>query len=141
MTKRVVIGVGNPFRSDDAAGLEVVRRLRRVTAHESSLGGFELMDLWQGADEVIIVDAMHSKAPPGTIRRYDAIAQSLPAATFASSHAIGVAETIEMARQLNRLPPRLCVYGIEAARLTSGTAISPQVAEAIDEVARELDNA
>lgn len=138
---RIVIGVGNPFRSDDAAGLEVVRRLRRVAAHESSLGGFELMDLWQGADEVIIVDAMHSKSPPGTIRRYDAIASSLPAATFASSHAIGVAETIEMARRLGRLPPRLQVYGIEAARLTSGTTLSPPVAAAVVEVAEELDNA
>ena len=139
--KRIVIGVGNPFRSDDAAGLEVVRRLRNVAAHESSLGGFELMDLWQGADEVIIVDAMHSKSPPGTVRRYDAIAQSLPAATFASSHAIGVAETIEMARQLGRLPTKLSVYGIEAERFTSGTAISPQVAAAIESVVEELDDA
>lgn len=138
---KVVIGVGNPFRSDDAAGLEVARRLTNVTAYESSLGGFELMDLWQGADEVVIVDAMHSKAEPGTVRVYEPLDQPLPAATFASSHAIGVAETIEMARQLGRLPAKLSVYGIEAEKLTSGTSVSPSVAAAIDRVVAELDHA
>ena len=122
---RIVIGVGNPFRSDDAAGLEVARRLQNVTAHESSLGGFELMDLWQGADEVVIVDAMHSQSPPGTIRRYDALEDPLPAKTFASSHAIGVAETIEMARRLGRLPAQLYVYGIEATRRSRSCGPTP----------------
>ncbi|NND02191.1 MAG: hydrogenase maturation protease [Acidimicrobiia bacterium] len=138
---RIVIGVGNPFRSDDAAGLEVARRLSNVTAYESSLGGFELMDLWQGAEEVVIVDAMHSKSAPGTIRVYNPLEQPLPAATFASSHAIGVAETIEMARRLDRLPASLSVYGIEAENLTSGTDVSPAVAAAVDRVVEELDHA
>lgn len=138
---RIVIGVGNPFRCDDAAGLEVARRLRNVAAYQSSLGGFELMDLWQGADEVIIVDAIHSNSPPGTVQRYEPLAEPLPTDTFASSHAIGVAETIEMARRLGRLPTRLRVYGIEAANVRSGTTISPEVAAAIELVADEIDDA
>lgn len=138
---KIVIGVGNPFRCDDAAGLEVARRLSKVTAFESSLGGFELMDLWQGADDVIIVDAIHSGAPPGTVKLYNPLDEPLPAATFASSHAIGVAETIEMGRRLGRLPRRLRVYGIEAELLTSGTTISPAVATAIDQVVGEIDDA
>ena len=138
---RVVIGVGNPFRCDDAAGLEVARRLRSVHAVESSLGGFELMDLWQKADEVVIVDATQSGVAPGTIRRFDALEHPLPSGAFASSHTIGVAETIEMARQLGRLPRRIAVYGIEAAKVTTGTTISPPVAAAIEQVAAELDHA
>jgi hydrogenase maturation protease len=138
---RVVIGVGNPFRCDDAAGLEVARRLRSVPAHESSLGGFELMDLWQQADEVIIVDAIHSGAPAGTIRRFDPLEQPLPSGAFASSHTIGVVETIEMARQLGRLPASMAVYGIEAESVETGTTISPPVAAAIEQVAAEIDGA
>lgn len=138
---RIVIGVGNPFRSDDAAGLEVARRLSNVTAYESSLGGFELMDLWQEADEVVIVDAMHSKAEPGTVRVYHPLEEPLPAAAFASSHAIGVAETIELARKLGRLPAKLSVYGIEAEKLTSGTTVSAAVAAAVERVVAELDDA
>jgi len=138
---RVVIGVGNPFRCDDAAGLEVARRLQSVAAHESSLGGFELMDLWQEADEVIIVDATHSGAPPGTIHCFDPLAQPLPSGAFASSHTIGVVETIEMARQLGRLPGSMAVYGIEAESVATGTTISPPVAAAIEKLAAEIDSA
>jgi len=138
---RIVIGVGNPFRCDDAAGLEVVRRLRHVTAHESSLGGFELMDLWQDADEVVIVDATHSGAPPGSVKRFNPLESPLPSGEFASSHAIGVVETIEMARQLGRLPRRMEIYGIEAESVATGTTISASVAAAIERVAEEIDHA
>lgn len=138
---RIVIGVGNPFRCDDAAGLEVAKRVHSVPAHQSSLGGFELMDLWQGADEVIIVDAIHSNSEPGSVHRYNPLTAPLPAGTFASSHAIGVAETIEMARQLDRLPPKVSVVGIEAETVTTGTTISPSVAAAIELVAESINDA
>lgn len=138
---RLVIGVGNPFRSDDAAGLAVAERLESVPAAQSSLGGFELMDLWEGADEVVIVDATHSEAAPGTIVTYDAVAAALPADSFASSHAIGVAETIELARRLGRLPQQLTVYGIEAEWFEQGTEMSTAVRHAVERVAAEVDHA
>ena len=139
--RRLVIGVGNPFRCDDAAGLAVANRLRRVPAHQSTLGGFELMDLWEDANEVVIVDAMHSGASPGTVATYDAVEESLPTGLFASSHAIGVVETIELARSLGRLPQRLVVYGIEADRLENGTDLSPAVSAAVARVVEEIDHA
>ena len=138
---RVVIGVGNPFRCDDAAGLEVARRVQAVPALESSLGGFELMDLWQEADEVVIVDATNSGLAPGTIRCFDPLEPPLPQGAFASSHTIGVAETIEMARQLDRLPTSIAVYGIEAASVATGTTISAPVAAAIERLVAEIDHA
>lgn len=136
---RLVIGVGNEYRSDDAAGLEVARRIRNSPACESRLGGFELIDTWAGAGDVVVVDAMRSGARPGTVRRYDAVVGPLPSGRFASSHAIGVAETIELARRLGRLPPQLCVIGIEASSFANGTELSTDVASAVDVLAMELD--
>jgi hydrogenase maturation protease len=135
----VVIGVGNAMRGDDAAGLEVVARVRdepgvERVAHERE--PIEVLEIWAGADAVVLVDAVRSGAPTGTIHRLDASADALPAA-FArgSSHTIGVGEVIELARALGRLPLRVIVYGIEGARFESGAALSPEVAAAIDSLA------
>ena len=139
--KRILIGLGNSFRGDDAAGLEVASRVRSIESHQCELGAYELMDLWEGADEVIVVDAMVSSAPPGTVRRFDPHLEALPPKSFASTHAIGVAETVEMAKILGRLPERMTVYGIEAADVTAGTELSPSVEQAVTSVIEEIDNA
>jgi hydrogenase maturation protease len=139
--KRLVIGLGHPFRGDDAAGLEVADRVRTAESRKNMTGSFELMDLWAEADDVIIVDATRSNSPAGTIHRFNPVVDSLPRGTFASTHAIGVAETIELARRLDRLPKRLVIFGIEAGSFANGTELSPAVAEAIEKVTREIDDA
>lgn len=136
---RLVIGVGNEFRCDDVAGLEVARRVKTVPAMESSLGGLELLDMWAGAGDVIVVDAMSSGAAPGTIQSFDPHSEPLPADDFASTHAIGVGAAVAMAHRLGRLPGRLTVYGIEAASLAVGTAVSPEVERAIAELVGLID--
>jgi hydrogenase maturation protease len=138
----VVIGVGNPTRGDDAAGIEVAKRVRSTTAYQHSTGSYQMIDLWDGADEVIVVDAARSGAPPGTIHRIDPTSQPLPEGMLATStHSVGVASTIEMARALGRLPDRVTVYGIEVSDLTRGVGLSPAVETAVDLVVEEIDHA
>jgi hydrogenase maturation protease len=137
-----IIGVGNPDRGDDAAGLEVARRLRVVhgiEARECPGGLTDLLDAWHGADDVIVVDAMASGRAPGAVTRFDAAAGPLPATrSGASTHGLGVAEAVELARVLGRLPARLAVWGIEGVEFTVGAPLTPAVAEAVAEVAAEL---
>jgi hydrogenase maturation protease len=47
---------------------------------------------------------------------------------------VGLADAIELARALGRLPPRVTVYGIEGERFDTGAPLSDSVAGAIDEV-------
>ena len=55
---RLVIGVGNPWRGDDGAGIEVARRLGGVAFEGDGTG---LIDVWENADdEVVVVDAAAS---------------------------------------------------------------------------------
>ncbi len=54
---------------------------------------------------------------------------------------MGLTETIELARRLNRLPRRLRLIGIEAGELTMGAGLSPAVEAAVATVAEELDDA
>lgn len=136
----LVIGVGNEYRSDDAAGLVVARRLRQlslgnVTVIEASGEGTDLMESWKGADTVIIVDAASSGAKPGTIHRIDARAQRIPTGLLRySTHAFSVGEAVELARAMNRLPPRMVVYGIEGERFDEGTVLSRAVKGSVDTV-------
>lgn len=136
MTK-LVIGIGNPDRGDDAAGILAVRRLRSMKVIERA-DCSDLIDLWDGAEDVIVIDAMRSGRTPGTVMRFDAIAESLPTRTFPSTHNFGIAETVELARVLGRLPERMRIYGIEAGDFTHGTGPSPEVVAAAASVADEI---
>jgi len=140
----LIIGLGNQYRRDDAVGLVVARRLKEaapehVRVLEESGEGTSLMESWKGADTVILIDAVHSEAGPGTVRRLDAHRQPIPTRFFhCSTHAFGVAEAIELARVLSQLPPRLIVYGIEGKTFEAGLGLSPEVEKAAQEVVERV---
>ena len=137
----LILGCGNADRSDDAAGLLVARRLRELGIDACEHGGetLALIEAWSECEEVIIIDAVVSGAPPGTITVWDARAAPWPAAEFrCSTHALGVAEAVELARVLGRLPSRLVVYGIEGTRFDPGAPPSPEVGEAVEQLARQI---
>lgn len=132
----LVIGIGHPFRGDDAVGPAVAEAVAALNLpHTETLAhhgeGTDLMERWRGYAHVIVVDATRSGAAPGTVRQWDA-AETLPAALFLKgSHVLGLAEAVEMARVLGRLPPRLTVIGIEGADFGMGAGMSAAVGEAV----------
>lgn len=134
---RLVIGIGNRDRGDDGAGWLVVERLTgdriRLRADTS-----DLMQLWDGEDEVVVVDAMRTGKPAGTVARIDATATPLPAGQFGSTHSFGLAEMVELARTLGTLPERLVIYGIEGTEFTIGAQPGARVLEAVARLADEL---
>jgi len=140
-----VIGVGNQMRRDDAAGLEVARRLRlakppgvSVLEQEGEPAG--LIDAWAGTDEALVIDGVSSGAAPGTLHRFEAHEGPLPADLFRpSTHALGVADAVELARELGRLPRRrLAVYGIEGESFDTGEGLTEPVKEAVETLVMEL---
>lgn len=150
-SKPVVIGIGNPYRSDDGAGLVVARLLRQelpdCSVVEHGGEGTSLMELWTGEDCVIVVDATRSAAAPGSIRRFDVTLDvsldvtrcALPAAMFrGSTHAFSLAEAVELSRTLHRLPHKLIIYGIEGQDFQPGTNLSPAIELAIKNVVKEV---
>jgi hydrogenase maturation protease len=136
-----VVGIGNRWRSDDAAGLEVVARLqgtlpREIELHEREGEPTALIDSWEGAEAVWLVDAVSSGAPAGTLHRIEVGEQELPAELFrTSTHHVGLAEAVELARALGKLPRRMVVLGIEAERLDVGEGLTAAVAEAVERAA------
>ncbi len=128
-----IIGIGSPF-GDDAAGLEAARQL---AAHptpdcevvEADRPGAALIELFDGADAVILIDAVRSGAAPGTIHDVDLHALPAHALPLVSSHDLGVSEAVRLAATLRRLPPRGRVLGIEGGA-GNGSEPMPLSAEA-----------
>jgi hydrogenase maturation protease len=143
-----VIGVGNPYRHDDAAGLVVLEKLRQRFGDDSrvkmvDLDGepVRLIQSWTGSHTVIIVDAVRSLRPAGTIHRLRADGVTAAEATGMSlggGHLLGLGEAVDLARALDELPDELVVYGIEGADFRLGEGLSVAVAAACDMVAGEL---
>jgi hydrogenase maturation protease len=138
------VGIGNAWRDDDAAGLAVARLLQGTLPEEVEVLEREgeptgLIDSWEDVDAVWLVDAVSSGAEPGTVHRHDASRQELPATLFdTSTHHMGLAEAVELARALDRLPATTIVYGIEGASFDTGETLSPEVEAAAARVAEAV---
>jgi hydrogenase maturation protease len=140
----LIIGIGNADRGDDAAGLAVAGRVRAATAPRdvtvAELIGDQLglLDAWDGVKDVYVIDAVRSGGAPGTVYRFDG-AQPLDARfRHRGTHTLSLADVIELARALGRLPARLTGYGIEGAAFELGAGLSPEVAAAVEAVTGRL---
>jgi hydrogenase maturation protease len=100
-----------------------------------------LIEAWREADRVVVIDAAYGASAPGTIHRFDANERAVPVTlSSSSSHALGVAEAIELSRALGSLPRRLAVYCVEAESVAPGPGLSPKVEAALPGLlARVLD--
>ena len=137
----LILGCGNSDRADDGAGLLVVRKLRElgIDAREHTGDSLALIEAWTGEREVVVIDTIVSGSAPGRVRSWDARTARLAAGEFrCSTHDLGLAEAVELARTLGRLPEQLTLYGIEGACFTHGQPPSPAVSAAADHLARQL---
>jgi hydrogenase maturation protease len=103
-----------------------------------------LLDLWDGADLAVVVDAVRSPhGTAGQLYRVEVNAETavMPASAV-SSHSIGPGEAVELARALGRLPRRLVIYGVEGCTFAPGRHLSSEVeasiAVAVDRIAAEV---
>jgi hydrogenase maturation protease len=77
---------------------------------------------------VWLLDAASSGAEPGTVHRFVATEEALPREAFVtSSHHLGLADAVELARTVGRLPRELVVLGIEGASFAAGEGLTPAV--------------
>jgi len=138
----LIIGCGNRQRGDDGAGVLAAERLGTLGIEAKTCLGeaSELMEAWSGADEVILIDAVATGAAAGTVHVWNARLPMARGRSSSSTHGMGVAEAIALARTLDRLPAHLRVYGIEGKRFEVGIDVSPEVMHAVEEVVRRIAN-
>ncbi len=135
-----VIGVGNQYRGDDGVGLAAAGAVRElglpdVVVCQHNGDGISLLETWQPGEMVILIDAVQTGAPAGTIRRIDAHRGPLPyPLPSCSSHSFGPDQAIELCRVLGRLPQTLVILAVEGQNFTIGAGLSTPVEAAVTPV-------
>jgi hydrogenase maturation protease len=144
-SEKLIIGIGNEFRSDDGVGLYLSRKLKemnleRVRVVEAGGEGTELMGIWENKAFVVVIDAIYSGAEPGKIYRFDPIEKPLSETLFGrhSTHAFGLAGAVELSRTLGSLPQKLIIFGIEGKTFEAGIGLSNKVINAADSLILEI---
>lgn len=145
MTRICVLGVGSP-NGDDQAGWLVVDALAALGFPQAGLAltlekldrpGVTLVGRLARADWGILVDAMQGGGPPGRIQAFGQ--DAWPDYTHGlSSHGVGVLDALALARELDSLPRRMDLYGIEIGAANPGEDASSAIREAARQLGRSI---
>lgn len=147
--KTLVLGLGNPILTDDGVGIHIVRAVARrcssnqsVVFAEASVGGLRLLDVIEGYDRLVLVDAIQTHAnQPGTMHRLHPgdLKQSLHSG---STHDLPLAEVLGLARHLGLRIPRdeeISIVAIEVEDVVSlGETCTPAVTRSIPDALRTV---
>ncbi len=143
--KKVIVGCGNPVRSDDGAGPRLIRLLWErgvppdVKIVDGGTSGIDVIYHMQGADTVIFVDACYTgEGEPGTIYEVPAKeVEELPSAEEANLHSIKWFHAIALAKYLLKegYPKEIKVFLIEGRNFSIGEGLSEEVEKAVEYLA------
>jgi hydrogenase maturation protease len=143
----LIVGLGNPLLRDDAVGLRVARQVRAslgeredVEVVEEACGGLRLMERMVGFDRAILIDAIRSGRPPGTVRTLDP--RDMHTQHSASAHDVNLPTALAFGRRTGaRLPPddSLQIIAIEAEDVeTFGEDMTAAVEAAVPRAAARV---
>ena len=131
----VVAGLGSTYRGDDAVGPMVAALFAGVHDDVRDVGPLaeplDLLGRFDGADLAVVIDAVRSGAPIGTVQVMDIDGTVEPAVT--STHGIGLVGVLRVARAIDRAPRRLVVVAVEGEAFELGSSMSAAVQAAVPE--------
>lgn len=140
MTSVRILALGNAFASDDGAALVAAEQLRDsgevIAAGRPGVG---LLDLLDPERPTLVMDVVRRGARAGALVRLelDALTDASIDGKPVSSHGLGVAQTLRLARSLGRSLPSGVFFGIGGVCFDPGDALSPEVAAGVDHLVRE----
>jgi len=134
----LILGLGNPLRGDDGIGRRVVESLWQrglpegVEALAGGTLGLDLLNLLEGPQCAILVDAADMGLEPGQFARFTPDeAQLIGAADRVSLHQVGLAEVLTLARALERPLPQIVVFGVQPQSMEWGEGLNIEVEAAL----------
>lgn len=141
--KRVVLGVGNTIMGDEGVGVRCVEWLASrlppdVLAVDGGTSTHELLGDLEDADVLIIVDAIVTTEPPGTILRLEGDRIPKAFSNKFSPHQHGINDLLANLELLGRSPKRLVLFGIAPERVELGMELTPAVEAVVPEVGQRV---
>lgn len=149
MKRTLILGLGNPLQGDDGMGCRIAETLQRQTLPDDvevidgGTPGIGLLNLFEGRQCVIIVDAAEMGMNAGEYRRFEPHEIVLTGSNQRFSlHRTGVIDALALARALNIALPKIVFFGVQPARVEWRETLSPAVQAAllrvIEAVLREV---
>lgn len=138
-----VVGSGSGW-GDDAVAWEVIAQLRTRVAERPDVelfavhGAEQILDVLDAHGTLILIDAVSSGAPAGTIHCFEWPDRRARIGHTGSTHSLCAATVLELATALGVLPSRVVVCGIEVQCLEGARALSAPVEAAVPELVRRL---
>jgi hydrogenase maturation protease len=145
MMNILVLGVGNILMGDDGIGVRVIEHLderyrftEEVTLLDGGTLGLSLLPNVQEAQRLIIVDAMETGAPAGTIIRL--AGEEIPPAleTKLSPHQLGLRELLTVATLLDSSPEEVILLGVQPQSVQIALELSPPVKAQLEPLAERV---
>jgi hydrogenase maturation protease len=138
--RTVVLGLGNPLMGDDGLGLAVLARLREgwelpeVELVDGGTWGMNLLPLIEDASQLVLLDAIRTRAPSGTVIELERDQLPRYLAHKLSPHQIDLKEVLALAELRGTLPERTVAIGAEPEAVELSTDLSPPLAGAVDAI-------
>ena len=144
----LVLGLGNTLLSDDGVGPALLDHLSssaqrwegQVEFVDGGTQGLALLGRLSGRRALIIVDALKTGAPPGTVHRMTlGELRGANPGRAGSAHEGNAGELLAAAQLLDELPDRLFVVGVEPKKIATGHGLSAPVMRALPEASKEVN--
>lgn len=137
MTETVVLGLGNLVHTDDGVGVHAIHGLQRdsrvpidVVLIDGGTQGLALLPHVCCVRRLLVVDAIDTGEPPGTILRFEGKAlRGLPGK--ASVHQLGFADLLVALELLGESPGEIVVLGVQPGSTEWGAELTKPVAGAL----------
>jgi hydrogenase maturation protease len=130
MKPLLAIGLGNPLMGDEGVGWYVVSRIasdpRLPADAETIWGGTDLLryaSQIEGRSRVILVDAVQSGAPLGSVVAFEDCAELDDRQT--NAHELSAVQAMRLLQMM--MPVRFTLLGVSISWATAGSKLSPVV--------------
>ena len=135
----LVLGLGNVLLGDDGLGAAAVARVERnyripsgVHLEDGGTLGLSLLGLLAESERVILVDAVRTNNPPGTLVRIDGEDVMDAVRERLSPHQVGVADVLDAARLMDCYPASVTLLGLEPDTIDLSVVRSSAVEAGLD---------
>jgi hydrogenase maturation protease len=145
--RTLIVGFGNELLGDDGFGVEVIRRLAAsdLPAHIHTIdvgiaGMHFVLQLMEGFDAVIVVDAVKRGQPPGTLYVFTPSEADgdLLSPDWIDPHVAEPAQSLKLARALGFLPADVTIVGCEPSSCHLGVPLSVGANAAVDRAVQTI---
>jgi hydrogenase maturation protease len=141
VSRAVVLGIGNVLLSDEGIGVHAVTALieqydlgKDVDVVDGGTTGMELLPDLEGADELVVIDAIRAGQPPASVIRLEGDEVPSFFKTKLSPHQVGLSDILAALAFKGFAPGHIVLIGVQPVTLALGMNLSPEVSARLGDV-------